>query len=262
MALSSWLVGSYVNLPAMAITVTANASAEVLSVPAGTYYVDDPNASLSYVKTVASVIATHVELSTCVGYLGANRKAQLVANAPFTMSFGASLIGRGFLGCTGNLSVLTAAQEAQGISPYLWVPGRPETSSERFGTQGREVFDTRVGMSGLGTMVATQNTSRTFNEFSWRYIPTARVRGTTDAGGQWTTFFNTFLRRFWRFKMYRNLNNDESSQSDIGLSSGCLGPYKMNPPDGAVQHVHEREISQHIERMHPISLDVVRVADY
>lgn len=256
---SSWVIGSHANVPTTTVTVVANAVSEDIDFSAGGYYVHDPTASRSAASTLAALIASHSEISTCTASLGEDRIVRLTANVAFTATFGDDTL-RGLLGLTSNWTVSQATQAAQGPSGYMWVPGKAAVQRGRYGTQGLRTYDTAVGMSGPGNVTATQHNFHTANEFTWRHVVNERGWPMDEGAGSWPAFHRNVLRRFWKLKIYEDLNNDESSTAGVTLA-GPQGPYIMKHGRGDVVEDYQQEVSMY-DYLDRFTLPVVSTADY
>lgn len=259
---SSFLIGSHANIPETTVTVVANSNSEDLTFPAGSYYVHDTSSSRSALTTLASLIATHGDLSSCTGTLQRNRYINLTANAAFTASFDDTTL-MDVLGITANFTTSQASQTAQGYSGYMFVPGKMPIEDGRPGTQGFRAYDTSVGQAGPGQVVSYQRNYHTKNGFEWRFVDNDRVWTASELAGEWVSMFRNVLRRFYKIKHYAGLENDEASTAAIDLSSVTTqGPYIMDPGRGAVMESYEKGIGNIYDYLDHCGLKVVSTSEY
>jgi hypothetical protein len=257
---SSWVIGSHADVPETEVSVTAGASTQTVTFPAGSYYVADPVPARSAMDTLAArIVADHSNVSSCAASLGEDRIVRLTANTAFTATFNDDTL-RALLGLTGNWTVSQATQAAQGTSGYMWVPGKAAIQMGRYGTQGLRTYDTAVGMSGPGNVTATQHNYHIKNEFTWRHVLNARGWPSSEGAGSWVAFHRNVLRRFWKIKIYEDVNNDESSTSGVSLASP-QGPYIMQAGRGEITEDYQQEISMY-DYLDRFTLPVVSTADY
>ena len=261
MANSSFLMGSHPEVPATSVTVVAGGNTEVLPFLAGSYYAHDPTVALSAATTLANLIATHADISTCTVALGEDRLFRFTSNAAFTATFNDDTL-RTMMGATGNWTTSQTVQTSDVPSEYCWVPGKCATSRARSGTQGTIVYDTSLGMAGPADVIANQTNSHTTNDFQWRYCLNDRVWDVDESSGSYIAFFRRVVRRFWSFTHYRNLINDEGSSAEVVLlSSNRQGPYIMKPRRRVVEEEYSREI-ENVETYNAVSISVVVPAEY
>jgi hypothetical protein len=260
MPLSTWVIGSYKSLPATTITIVANGVSQGRTIDAGSYYIDDPNGDLSLCKQLELALEAHDEIGAVTVAICRDRKVRISSNVAFTASFD-NAAAREALGFTGNLSSSSMSHVAQQVSPYLWSPRRPETPDALLGTVGNRVYDTRTGSSGGGRVVATTNNWVDENEFEWTHVPIARMRSSSAGSpGEWTHFFHAFLRRFWNFKVYRELEDDDASSTALVLADP-LGPYVMKAPRQGLKATTPLQIPR-VERYGKVALPVHTTPEY
>lgn len=266
MPLSAWLIGSYPSLPAQGMEVTANASQETITVAAGDYYLDDWSGTRSYLAALQTALETHTQITTATVWLGRDRLVHFAFDTATAIDF-TDTEGRDLIGMNGNLAS-TTADDADTVSPYLWVPDRPENAlSAALGRDGDPVYDTVVSATGGldANLVSTGFDTRTFNDFDFRFVPTRYFDSGSDVnnGGEWRAFHEVVVRRFRRFKLYRQSLHDETDDTAVGLlGSNQLGPYRMrHEGNGPIRFVNEREIG-FVERLHRVRLPVIQVPEY
>lgn len=261
---SAWLVGSWPSLPSQSMTVTANATPEVITVAAGDYYLDDSASSRSYVAALATALQTHTQITTATVWLGRDRLVHFSFDVATAITF-TDTDGRDLIGMNGAFASATSG-DADTVSPFLWVPDRPENASARVGRDGDTVYDTVVSSAGgvNSTQIATGFNTRETNDFDFRFVPNEYFDSGVDAnnGGEWRSFFDTVVRRLRRFKLYRTTLHTEGDTTDVGLlGSNQLGPYQLRHGSGPMRFVNDREIDL-IERLHRVRLPVIVAPDY
>lgn len=263
MPLSSWWIGSFPDMADQTIAVTANAVAENLTIAAGSYYVAHHSSPSSLCEALEDALETHSEITTATVIMSRDRLVRATCDVAFTLSW-TDTDARDVLGAA-NWAVSQTTQVAPNVSPYLWVPDRPENPSARIGRDGNTRYDTVVSMSGgsAANIVATQHDERTYNSFDVRFVRNEYYdSGSGSVGGEYRTYFDTVLRRFRRFAVYRQTLHDEADTTAAGLVAGNhLGPYRKVPGNGPIGNVHNREIA-HVERLHRVNLSVVQTSEY
>jgi hypothetical protein len=264
MVAGSWLVGSYEDMPAQTWSVTANAVTEDVTIPAGSYYLDDSTNSRSLVQAVATALNSHSQISDAVCLLAPDRHVFMETTATnFDVTF-TDTVARNMLGFSANLSG-DSSYFAPLYSRYLWVPGKRESPSEAIqGVDGYTVKDTRAGLSGLGgRVVVTHNDERTYNEFFWDCLTAARFWTTSELGGEWHEFWDTVVSAGLRFKLYRGTTESSSVDTDVGLlASDQLGPYKHRFTQGGRVAFDVQRKQALADANFRVTLPVIVVADY
>lgn len=263
----AWLIGSRPNVPETTVEVTANSVTENVTIPAGDYYLDDSTASLSLAEAWATALATHSEITAASCVLSQDRlmrtSATVNGTGTFTATFPANSIVLDMLGYNSNLSPAAASFTADRISSYLWVPGRTESPQlSRLGTEGRYHYDTQILSAGTSHRTAVSNNKRRHALWKFYSVDNARVWSEDELGGEWITFFDTVLVKAWLFKLYRNTTNDESSTSDVSLSSANRqGPYVMVHDGGEIRSPYERTIPN-VEQINTVTLEAHKTIEY
>lgn len=223
---ASWLIGSF--------TLAANATVVVngnnRTIDAGTYYLRDATSSLSLIAALQTEIAAVVGGSTVV--IGQDRKLRIISGGgALTLTIPTSL--QEVLGLPANPAVGTTVT-ASNVSTLLWSPGWNGTTRDHpADVSGRLVYD-RVHLSsatGLTQTVVTHSSQR-LAEWSWFAVRQARV-WTTDDGepGEFMRFWTDVLIPGQRFKLYREVAEDDASATAVTWPSPALGPYVMREPD-------------------------------
>lgn len=270
MASSSWLIGSYESLPSESLSVTAGASTEGVSLATGSYYVIDPTSSVSLAAALEAALESHSNISTATVTLRENGLINVTCDTAFTLNWPAGSIAQTMLGFTGNLSPSATSHLASLQSTYVWAADRNEIADARLGTDGWDVTDTVVGMSGTSNMVATRQNVIKVNEFRWRAVVGNSVGGsrnlvwsTSDNNYEFRQFWLTTISRFRQFKMYREINYSNVSSTDTDIANQTpLGPYKYrNQGQVSLEDALDRTIPN-VEKYWNIRLPVVQVQEY
>lgn len=262
---SNILIGSNPSVPATTLAVTVDGTLENLAVAAGKYYLDDPTASLSLMQTVAAALVTHTKITACTIKIRQDRKTQmtLTTTAGTTaIDWSSDTTVRDMLGYSqGNLAGANAYTSAS-ISKYLWSPMRLEITKARLDTQGEPEHDTVTTESGDGVVVAREHNTWRSNELRWPNTANARVWTTSEAGGEYIAFWDMVLRRFNRFKVYRNFNDAGTvSDSTEHTLSTAYGPYKPKHSRGPYEFNYRREI-EHVDTRHEVVMRIRSVPEY
>lgn len=255
-------------MPETSVFVTVDGvGAEVVTVPAGNYYLYRDGGSRDALTALETALETHTGLSSVTCFLGENRRTRITADADFritTWTAGGSndTTLSDLLGFSGEENIsLSDSKETNYPSAYLWSPGRTESPDSPLGVNGIPMKDTAVGRSGNGIIVATtMNTTRT-NSFEWRYINTARVHTSNERNGEYMQFWNKVLSTFSRFYLYREVDEDDAVSTGASLTTS-IGPYLFFPSssDGN-QMDYEREIEK-VDKLNRVRIPVVVANEY
>lgn len=257
MTATSWLIGSDLAVPADSFDVVATTT-ETKTVTAGKYYLYDATTGISLLTHVAGLIQGHANVTTCTGAILENRKVKLTGSGSFDVTWTDTNV-RDMLGFTGNLSG-ASSYTATNISPLFWSPLRTESPQlAPLGVDGVGVHDTHWAQSATTVITATTNNSWRENSFSWRYVAISRMWTSSEAGGEYYTFYDRVLRRAAPFKLYRNVEEDTSG-GDAATLATVLGPYKMKPQGGDTKLKYRREF-QNQDLRSPVELDCVKVTE-
>ncbi len=219
---SSFVIGSVEDLPAYAVNI-GGATTTVT----GDYYLWDATASRSLCDHFASVMATAGVTNPDV-FITESGHVRITADTSFTIIWSDSTL-RDIFGFTATTGPTTGAT-APNRSPWLWVPGWPETPASPVGTSGNKVKDTIVTSSASGlTSKFTTRTTKTRQKFSWRHVAQASVWTTSESGGEFRKFADDHLDLGYRFKLYSGCTLDSTSNTEFS-STYTLGPYKVENP--------------------------------
>lgn len=257
---SDIFIGAYLNLPAQSFTVTVAATAEVVTIPAGSYYLTDSSSARSLFSAFATALNSHSMLGSASCVLLRDRTTFLSASPDFAIAWPADNLLRDLIGFTSNIS----GQDeyvSDGISVLLWSPGRTGVYRARLDTDGIPLHDTAVGMSANGVVVATRHNTVLEQTLTYRYVRNSRVWTTAEEGGEFYAFWDYVLSRAAPFKLYRSVTEDEASTSTmtLGTQTPSTGAYKHTPSQ-PVRLPFDREFAN-VEMLHPISIDCVTVTD-
>lgn len=262
---TAWIMGSEPDVPETQIDVTANAVTETLTIPAGDYYMYDSTASNSAVDALETALETHSEIGFggCTAYLRRDRLPRFQCGLNFTIDSWSDLTIRNILGFTGTEAFAASLQVPSGLSSYLWSPGRCEIPDAPLGSQGLPYHDTAVGMSGDAVVTATTNNSGRKNRFLFRRVMNTRVMLANETAGQYVSFWDAVQRRFYRWKLYRDITEEDTAADDTAavLSGEILGPYKWLRQPGVMDFEYRREISR-LELFNTVEIPALLVDEY
>ena len=204
MATTAWLIGSYKNLPAQALTINGGLQA----ITAGSRYLYHSTNALSLLYQVQAAI-------TAAGVAGAsvvllkNRKVRISANAAFTLDWPADNVLRNLLGFNANLAG-QASYTAAAVSKYLWSPGRTESPQlAPLGVRGHRTHAAYSVVSPYdGSTETVTHGSREYNAFTFPYVLMDRVHTVNEYGGEWVAFFDSVCVRSFSFYLWREVEED------------------------------------------------------
>jgi hypothetical protein len=231
---SSWIVGAK---KIAAQTLTFGGGPQVVA--AGTYYLRDASAGLSLIEQVRLAMnASGATGTQAVITLG--RRVRLSASGTFSITWPADGVLRDALGFTGNLAA-AATYTAPNCSPLLWSPavtGSPQLSP--LYTAGVARLNAFITVAEDGTTSGTVSGSRTYQRYSFRYVPGARVYPKTgDTGGSWVRAWSEFLGVGGRFKYYPAIDEVDGSSTATTWPT-ALGPYSYTPASTSPTWSYER----------------------
>ncbi len=258
-------MGSEPNVPETQIDVTCNAVTETLTLPASDYYPWDSTAANSCINQLHDALESHSEIGIggCTAYIGRDRLPRFIVAQNFTIDSWTDLTFRNILGFTGTEAFAATTQIPSGFSNYLWSPGRCEVPDAPLGSHGLAYHDTAVGMSGDNVVVATTNNSGRKNRFLFRRVTNDRVMTANEIPGQHSLFWETVQRRFYRWKLYRDILEEDTAvdATQATLTGDVLGPYKWLVPSGTIEYEYTREISR-LELFNTIEMPCLLVDEY
>jgi hypothetical protein len=256
------LIGSQPRLTAQSITVTVGATAEVVVLPAGDYYLHDAASARNLMAALATAINAHSLIAGATVVLQRDLRIFISGNGTaFSLQWPADGQLRDLVGATGNLAS-AATHTMPNQSSLVWSGGKRARYSARLGTDGLPVKDAATGQAANGVLsVVSHNTYRT-NQISWRYVANARVWTTAEGPGELVRFWDVVLSLGRRFKIYRGTTEDPASTTAItyGTVLPATLPYRHPPPTPCV-FPYGREF-EFIEYLHPIAFDVTTSPEY
>lgn len=262
---SNILIGSNPAIPATTLAVTVDGTLENLAVNAlpAKLYLDDPTAALSLCETVAAALLAHTKITVASVYIRRDRKTQIEVTTTAgtcAINWGSDTTVRDMLAYTqGNLSGANSYTSAT-ISKYQWSPQRLEITGARLDTAGEPEHDTVTTESGDGVVVAREHNTWRANSLRWPNTANARVWTPSELGGEHIAFWDAVLRRFHRFKVYRNFIDDTSSGVEW-TPSAAFGPFKPAHDRGPYKYDYRREI-ENVETRHEVVLRLRTVPEY
>lgn len=265
MPVSSVLMGSRPAIGATTIGVTANAVAENLSWAEMDGYVYHPTGALSVVTVLQTLLNTHSQLADVLVFITQSGRIRMTSSVAFAItSWGSDTTLRDFLGEGGTLTSSTA-HVLDTVSPYIWIPGKRDSSMARLESNGVLVTDTHAGRSAPGRVVATRNNTWRRNAFSWQYVDVSRVETVPDSNGTWAVWWRDVGSLYRRFNVYRDVTYDDA-ETTVAMSFGgtrlpTSDTYIMRAEDGAIERPHDRQI-QYLERYCSVDLQVETAAEY
>lgn len=264
MPTSSVLLGSHPAILGTTISVTANAVAENLVWTEASAYLDHPTASLSLLDSLATLLNTHSELSDVACFVTLSGLVRFTSSVAFSVtSWGTETLIRDLLGFTGTL-VSATAHLAPGPSPLIWIPGKPDSSLGRLGSDGILAKDTHSGRSAPGQVVTTENNSWYRNEFSWGWLDVDRVQTIPESNGTWASWWDEVFSRSRRFNLYRDVTWDETDDTTAIDLTGVRLPSTnayIRRNEGPMERPHDRRI-ENLEKFCRVKLQVETAVEY
>lgn len=266
MPTSSVLIGSHPAIPATTLGITANAVPENLSWSAmAGGYLYHPTAGLSIVTALETLLNTHSELSDVQVFITESGYVRITSSVAFALTgWGSDTTLRDLLGATTTLSS-GAAHLMPSRSPLIWVPGKPDSSEARMGSDGILVKDTYAGRSAPGQVVATTNNTWRRNRFWWGYLNVDQVETVPDANGTWAVWWDQVASRYRRFNLYRDVAvdlTDDITEMDLtGTRLPSENTYIKLAEDGPLQRGHDRQIER-LELYCRVELSVETATEY
>lgn len=261
---SAWLLGSAPEVPATSIDVTANAVTETIVLPASTgYYMWDVTAANSALNQLHDALESHSEITSCSAIIGRDRRPRFTCDLAYTIAGWTDLTFRDVLGFTGTEAFAATTQMPASDSRYLWSPGRCEIPSAPLGSLGVRYHDTARGMSGDLVAVATTNNSGRRNSFRFRRVYSTRVMTASELPGEHAAFWDAVQRRFARFKLYRDVAEEDAvaDATATSLTGEVLGPYVWDYPSGEISFAYDREIDN-VELFSTVNIPVIVTSEY
>lgn len=259
---SSWLVGS-IALPDASIVFDGD---DVL-LPAGTYYLRHPTASLSLVDVLNTAIDGGPSAITCTSLVVLeNRCVQinLSAAAEIDWTTGGANAGdwAAALGFDGSDLVGDDSYTASRPSALLFsagYPARPKTQAGHAGyTKLKQAFMKRADGSGT-RRVGFGNEQ--WQELSWSHIVPSRLQTLGTAlvqGGTFHQFFEQSLALGNKMLHYEDMVEDAAGTSPATWSTP-LGPYELRDELDGDWYMRNTELG---EVSSPLKLPLYVVSEY
>lgn len=194
------------------------------TVTAGSRYLYDFDDDLSLLRALE--IAIFTTGLTVQAFLTESRHVRLEAAGVFSLDWIDPLLPS-LLGFSADLAG-QSSYTAPLISPLLWSPGRPEsTTMAPLGIRGHRVNSTYQSVSPYdGTTESITHGSREYNKFGWLNVAIARVWTSSELGGEFRTWFQAVSVPANNFKLYRNVPEVAgSSNTEASIVIAGLGPY-------------------------------------
>lgn len=230
---SGWFIGSR-TMSVQGFQINGNA----VSVPAGTYYLTDPDAALSLLSKVISAMSTGL-LFAPTAVLLSSGKVRLTAAGAFTVTWGTATALRDLLGFTGDLGSATS-HTATLKSPLWWSPGKPALFAlTPLGVTGAPRYILSQSMSAYsGRAESTSHGERSYQRFVFEKVDSERMQTPSALGGEYGVWFAAVAVRSARFKMYRDAVEDPSSTAAFTYDT-VHGPYVL-PLGNAAEWSYQR----------------------
>lgn len=220
MAAASWLIGS---VEGASFSVEINSSTYTFA--QGNWYLKDGTASRSIADQLQTHLVTAGATNASVFFTPSGRM-RITADVAFSLTWTDTAL-RDYMGWTANISSSTAST-AGGKGQLFWSPGRPETPlSTPAGVASYPDDDTvHTASRTAKTTTATENHVRDLQEYLWKVVPSSRVWTADEDGGEFKVFREKVLRPRYRFKMYRQIDEDTSDTTTSQAIGTAIGPYK------------------------------------
>ncbi len=261
---TSWLMGSAPAVPATDIDVTANAVTETITLPASAgYYPWNSTAAYSALNQLHDALESHSEIASCSAIITRERRPRFTCDVAYSIDSWSDLTFRDVLGFNGTEAFSALAHQPSADSAYLWSPGRCENPLAPLGSQGLPYHDTARGMSGDLVAVATSHNEGRRNAFNWRRVYSDRVMSAAEDPTEYVAFWDSVVRRFARFKLYRNITEETvgPDTTQAILTGEVLGPYVWDNASGPVEMGFVREVER-LELFNTIDLPVLLTNEY
>ncbi len=222
---AAWLIGSYADLPEQEITVDGSPALTA----EGSYYLYDAAAGLSLLAAIQNVLVA-AGVAGAQAVLIQEGRVRLFAPGSFDLSWGTATPLRDLLGYTANLAG-QASYYAPGVSPLLWMPGKPETPIiQRLGTVGHRTHNAFQSVAPYsGTTESVSHGYREYARYSFPMVDTARTVDASYSGGTFGRWFDQVAARAARWKLYREVVEDTSGLGSVmSYLDQPLGPYVVS----------------------------------
>lgn len=223
-ALSTWLIGSYPDLPQQDFDVNGGG----VTISAGSYYLYSPSGSLSLFDALKTALTAGGVVGADVRFLQ-DRHIEIRGNAVFTLDWPATGLLRNLLGFTGDLAG-ASSYIAPLISGYFWSGAKPMTwMGSPVLVTGLPTYDQQTSVTPDGTVSSTGHFSLATNEFSWRFVEVSRYMTESGAGGEYVTFHDNVLRKGRNFLLWWTVTETELTTPQVLPNADVRGPYIYDP---------------------------------
>lgn len=254
MATTSWLIGSWHEWStSLRVELNGN-TVEILPDRIATdktgFYLYHTTAALSLISLFQLEMVSEGIVGAAVRILK-NRKVRISATNNFTVNWTSTLL-KNILGFDGDLAG-SNSYIAENISPLLWSASKPESPAEApLNCLGRTVYDTKFSTAPDGTQVSSSSYDQIINTFNWNFVPMSRFQTDAnleyDIGGEYITFFDWVLNRANKFYLWRNIEEDDSSTSQVTWTN-ALGPYGFRPTRNPISPGFQRPSQGGLDRV-------------
>lgn len=234
---TSWLVGSVAALPDQVLEVDG----DEFTLDSGAYYLMDALDSLSLIATFEALL-TAAGVADASVFMTKSRHVRITSSGTFAVTWGASTRLRDLLGFTGNLSGASAYQ-ATLVSPLLWSPAKPESSTMApFGTRGMKVYTTMQSVAPYsGRTQQVSHGYREYNAWFWLNVAISRVWTQSEAPGEFVRWFAEIATTSSRWKLYSQISEEATTSSlPVTISYGGQGPFIYSATRKGVNWSYQR----------------------
>lgn len=264
MTISTWLIGSYPDLPQQDFTITRDGDAATpVTIDAGSYYLHHASGGLSLFDQLVSQMALASIAGANVRFLE-NRKIEIFGLDDFSITWPGDGLLRQILGFNGNLPGGSSSYIADNVSKYFWSGAKPMTwVGGPVNVLGTPVYDQQLSITPDGTIYSTGHYSLSVNEFSWRFVELDLYQTSTGAGGEYIEFFDTVLRRGRNFLLWWQVNESELTSPQVLPDAEQQGPYVMTGGRKAITPAFVRSAGfKRMNRRQDIDFAVVGAREY
>lgn len=227
MAISSdWFVGAWRNFPGSTFTVGGNSK----TVPAGDYYLWHSTPSISLLSQIQTLVQEEVPSAAVT--LTRSGKVKFSASGAINLAWGSDTTMRDRLGHTEDFN--TTEKVGANHTRYLWRSGTTHSPRQGpLGVVGRLTGD-RVYARAPGVVSSVEHNTWYENEIELGFILASRYKTSSAANGEFDRWAQDVYRLGYRFRLYREVTEDETS-TDADLSTPeNLGPYAKADDDPAI----------------------------
>ena len=237
---TSWIIGSTILATDGSITVNGTP----VVIPAGTYYLYDPTASLSLIDAVLTAITPEMTAPTL--FIGKDRKLRITDSAAFTWAAISTNL-QAALGLGASTGAATTSYTAPDISTLLWSPGWCATTighpTKASGFR-RPVRAHTSSLSGLTQKTTVHGTAQRRAQLRWSQVLRSRAWNEDFDDGQpgdFQRFVVEVLEPGYRWKWYEEIIEavEGAVDSTPVIWTTPEGPYKTEqlPEDWWVRSV-------------------------